>query len=172
MLAARKLENDSYLLPAPLSEEPKEQVILPSAKPRIKPRFFKLMLVTIIGCIFAGGLYLSSLAAGITTKGYEINSLKREINALETTNERLRLEIAQMASLERVEELAITELGMETPNVDDYIFLPALAAKETTEEQENLVNVAAIEANDKKEALFYEKAVALLSAVQKKDTDS
>ncbi|MGI6553212.1 MAG: hypothetical protein ACOX37_09455 [Bacillota bacterium] len=57
---------------------------------------------------FVLGLLLTSQAAIITNKGYEVVRLKQEISSLQTANERLKLEIAQMDSLERIESNCIS----------------------------------------------------------------
>lgn len=121
MLAAKRLDEALYTSAPELPDEP---VRCPEPKPKLRPRFYKFVTVGIVGCLFCSGLFLSSLAAGVTTRGYEINSLKNEINNLETANERLRLEIAQMDSLERVEAFALAELGMKKPGAADYFLLP------------------------------------------------
>jgi len=81
---------------------------------------------------FVLGLLLTSQAAIITNKGYEVVRLKQEISSLQTANERLKLEIAQMDSLERIETIALADLGMEKPSADDYLLLPL-------EEQEEIL---------------------------------
>lgn len=121
MLAAKKL--DQYI-DAPIPELPQDEAVVHRSKSRVKPRFYKFLYVSTVVCLFLSGLYFCSLAMGVATKGYEINRLKEEISALETANERLRLEIVQLSSLERVEMLACTELGMKKPEAGDYLLLP------------------------------------------------
>lgn len=79
---------------------------------------------------FVLGLLLASQAATITNKGYEVVQLKKEISSLKTANERLKLEIAQMDSLERIEAIALADLGMEKPSINDYLLLPLAEQEE------------------------------------------
>ncbi len=55
-------------------------------------------------------VFLCSKSAGL---GYDIESLNKEITALETANHRLEYQIAQESSLSRVEQLASSQLGMQ-----------------------------------------------------------
>ena len=47
--------------------------------------------------------------------GYQIVSLEKEIGAMETANKRMEYRIAQVNSLDRIESLAVTQLGMIKP---------------------------------------------------------
>ncbi|MGF7185072.1 cell division protein FtsL [Desulfitispora alkaliphila] len=72
---------------------------------------------------FAVGIGLTAQYAKITSAGYEVLKLKDEIAQLETSNQRLHLQIAQLQSLERVESIAVNELGMVPADRKDYKFL-------------------------------------------------
>ena len=54
-----------------------------------------------------------SLYAG--SQYHEMQQLRREIVALERSNETARLEVARLESLSRIQFVAETELGMEVP---------------------------------------------------------
>lgn len=174
MLAAKKLDEATYTPSTPSPEQPS-----PRTKPRFKPRFFKFLYVAIVFSLFCGGLYFCSLAMGVATKGYEITKLKSEINALEAANERLRLEIAELNSLERIEMLALNELGMVQPDVDDYVLLPGAYYPEQPEEQpedEQELAIAVSEegehfstASEDDRPLFRQKAAALWSVAFEKE---
>lgn len=85
----------------------------------------KLCILGVIAVTFSFGVYYTSLSAIIASKGYELEQLKGEISRLQTSNERLELTLASMSSLDKVEEIAVSELGMHRP---DDTTSPALVA--------------------------------------------
>lgn len=170
MLAARKLDS---ALDAPMTEILVQPSVdtknKPKVKAKIKPRVLKLTMVAVVGVSFCCSLYFSSLAAGVMTKGYAINNLKSEIEALETANERLRLEIARMDSLERVEALALAELGMKKPGVADYLLLPMNESWSIEGDVDLAIGLAVKEQEvsplpEDERPIFQKKANVLLSA--------
>lgn len=66
---------------------------------------------------------LAMLIAGVTTlqraaivqAGYDLVKVKSQVAQIEKENELLRLEIAKLKSPQRIEEIAIKELGMVIP---------------------------------------------------------
>ena len=48
----------------------------------------------------------------ILQRGYELKRLSNEFTAIQTENERLALSIGQLESLDRIEEIAVSRLGM------------------------------------------------------------
>lgn len=175
MLAAKKLEEATYVPSKPSPEPSRVQMLRPQAKPKVKPRFYKFLYVVTVISLFCCGLYICSLAMAVATKGYEIARLKSEVSELETANARLRLEIAQLNSLERIEMIALHELGMVQPDRDDYMLLPgADFLEQTGEEQE--VEIAAAEGEEVTETasednlpLFRRKIAALLAVTLGRD---
>jgi cell division protein FtsL len=59
--------------------------------------------------------------------GYEIERLRARHAALIQENKGLRLEMGQLRSLKRVEEIARRQLGMITPKPDQVILVPQSA---------------------------------------------
>jgi cell division protein FtsL len=88
------------------------------------PARAKYSMVLFVVLAFVTGLALTSRVALYFYKGYEIAELNREIEALQTGNARLKLEIEQLCSLNRVEDLAINKLGMVKPSAEDIELLP------------------------------------------------
>jgi cell division protein FtsL len=168
LLAAKKLDDAIY---EPIPELPQEEVMHHRPKSRVTPRFFKFLYVSAVVCLFCSGLYFCSLALGIATKGYEINQLKKEISDLETTNERLRLEIVRLDSLERVEMVAYNELGMKKPETEDYLLLPGVESPAWSVIQGNDMEIASVEEaeptpenpNNDNTPLFRQKAAGFLA---------
>ncbi len=56
----------------------------------------------------------------IGSQYYEMQQLRKEIVALERSNELLRLEVARLASLSRIQKVAETELGMHVAETAIY----------------------------------------------------
>jgi len=89
------------------------------SKIKINPRKIKLFLCSLTLVSFIMGLALMSLAANVSAKGQELNSIKRELNSLQIANERLQLEKARLLAPVNIEMIAKTELGMERPQSSD-----------------------------------------------------
>ncbi|WP_227767116.1 cell division protein FtsL [Zhaonella formicivorans] len=105
----------------------------------------KMGIMLLIICAFVTGLALTSRVALFTQKGYQITKLKKEIQSLQTANERLKLEIDQLKSLDRIEKIAVNDLGMTEPTVEDMEFVPVqepvrVAAK--ADDQQTAVRVS------------------------------
>ncbi len=66
--------------------------------------------------LFLYGLFLVFLCIKSATLGYQIVELEKDISALQTANYRVEYQIAQMTSLQRVEEVALNELNMFKPD--------------------------------------------------------
>lgn len=94
------------------SEHKKNKIIKSSTK-------VKLFMCSLTLISFIMGLALTSLAAHVSAKGQELNSIKRELNSLQINNERLQLEKTRLLALENIEAIAITELGMEKPQFEN-----------------------------------------------------
>lgn len=70
------------------------------------------------------GLALTSRVIVMTQKGYQVAKLQEEIAALQTTNARIKLEIDQLSSLDRVEKIALNDLGMTQFSMGDVELIP------------------------------------------------
>jgi len=176
LLAAEKLEI-AFEASEALSRKESEvkTAIKPSSVSGTKhlPRFYKIVMVLMVCAIFAGGVHFYSLAVGITAKGYELNKLKAEVKELAVTNERIRLEISKEDSLERVEAIAVTELGMRKPLVEDYLLLADNANWSEAQVETPLAVTAETEKEKQFHAdsrpLFQQKVAALLAVVLEKN---
>lgn|GEM_PF-3901429 len=124
------------------------------------PARVKFVIVSFVGLMFVVGLALTSRVVLYFYRGYEIARLNGEIEALQTDNERLKLEIEQLCSLNRIENLALNKLGMVKPDTDDIEMLPinenpALASKGTgTNDSDNSADSPAHTEEQPKDSLL------------------
>ncbi len=65
---------------------------------------------------FSFALLLVFLCNMSSTLGYQIEQLNVDIQSLQTANNRLDFQIAEKSSLDRVERVAVTDLGMYKPD--------------------------------------------------------
>lgn len=72
-----------------------------------------------ISCLFMIGLAYTSLKAGKARLNWELNQVKQANAAIAMNIEKLKLDIAAIKSPERIEQVAITELGMtKNPRIE------------------------------------------------------
>ncbi len=71
-----------------------------------------LRLIACVALICLLSLLLTSRYHAIDRMGYQKAALQQELRNLERQHQALSLEVARLSSLERVEALALTELGM------------------------------------------------------------
>ncbi len=76
----------------------------------------KKLLGKIGMALFLYGLFLVFLCIKSATLGYQIVQLEQDISDLQTANERIEYQIAQMTSLQRIEAVAQNELNMCKPD--------------------------------------------------------
>ena len=82
--------------------------------------------IALVGCVLLAvvtGLLLTATHAQIISKTDNIIQIKAEISDLQNANERLKLEIARLKSLDRVEMIATTELGMIQPGINEIEYI-------------------------------------------------
>lgn len=66
--------------------------------------------------VFGYALILVFLCMSSSTLGYQIGKLEKDIQNLETANNRMDYQIAQKTSLDRVAQVAVADLGMYKPD--------------------------------------------------------
>lgn len=76
----------------------------------------KKMLVKFAGIAFIYALVLVYLCIKSASLGYQIIALEQELKDYETVNARLQHDIQGVCSLDKVEEIAINDLGMHKPD--------------------------------------------------------
>jgi cell division protein FtsL len=81
-----------------------------------------LNLVAMALILVMGALYLVQVNRA-TTKGYQIRDLEKKIQAVEDSNRKIELEVAELQSLDSIEE-RIDKLGMVPVDHIDYVKTP------------------------------------------------
>lgn len=56
---------------------------------------------------------------------YQIEKSLNELHSLQKTNQHLKLEIASLRSPDRLERIAVSDIGMKYPDQDQFIILTA-----------------------------------------------
>ncbi|MHB1419910.1 MAG: cell division protein FtsL [Bacillota bacterium] len=95
-------------------------------RPRQAKRYGKVRLCGLILVASCIALLFALQAVTVSNRGIQIDRIKREISDLQATKERLQLDVARLQSLNRVENIATTRLGMQSPTNDNMIILPSL----------------------------------------------
>lgn len=85
-----------------------------------KPKLIKIGLA-----LFVYALVVVYLCIKVSTMGYEIVRLEKDIDKLQAANHMLEFKIAEQISLDRVEMLATKQLGMCKPDVSRSIAVAA-----------------------------------------------
>lgn len=83
----------------------------------------RVLFIAGVTAFFALGLYYTSLSAAIASKGYELERIRGEVQHLETATERLEYKVAAMSSLEKVEKVAVEQLGMSKPDYSQVVYV-------------------------------------------------
>ncbi len=122
MLAARK--NFSYAATSvPKRYQPKRKEsprTTVRTKTAIVKKYAQIILVTIVASLAVSVIAHYTAIIGVN---YQINRAQRELNSSIEKREALRLEVASLRSLERIESIAKNELGLIYPDSSQFIFL-------------------------------------------------
>lgn len=123
VMAYKKVVGADYV-PENYTTANEKRKVKTSRKPgwilRITPGMLCIALIFLLGMSFvAQHVWINFL-------GFQITEIKKEIVNLQTDSEKLKLKIANTCSLEKVEEVAVKEMGMIYPNDKSvhYIFSP------------------------------------------------
>ncbi|AEF95184.1 Septum formation initiator [Desulfotomaculum nigrificans CO-1-SRB] len=88
----------------------------------------KLLLTGSIFTLFLTGVAIAYYFAQIANVGYQISRLQNELDELQAEHEYLESQTNQLMSLQRIEAIATTKLGMVKPNTKEVVLVPALPA--------------------------------------------
>jgi len=116
LLEARQISGDNNY----------EQSPLIIRKKRVKKAGMMQAKIVVVGCVLFAvvtGLMLTATHSQVTHKTDKIIQIKSEISDLQNANERLKLKIARLKSLDRIELIAKTELGMIQPQINNVEYM-------------------------------------------------
>lgn len=124
-------------------QQPVKKVIRKTSK---KSNPGKKIIISLCASLFIYALVAVYFCISSATLGYEIVHLENEVSRLETANQRIEYQIAQESSLGRIEQIAITELGMCLPEKHFSVAAAPTAVQnsasvETSEEKTNDIKV-------------------------------
>lgn len=75
--------------------------------------------------LFIYAIVLVFLCMKSAALGYQILALENNIQQIETSNKQLEYQIAQKSSLQRIEKVAVKDLGMYTPDANEEVAVEA-----------------------------------------------
>ncbi|MCR4398310.1 MAG: hypothetical protein NUV93_05035 [Firmicutes bacterium] len=75
----------------------------------------QILCLAVAACIISVGVGLTSRAAEVVESGYRIGALKAQLQALESENQALEIEVVRLQSLAKIQEAAKTRLNMGPP---------------------------------------------------------
>lgn len=103
----------------------------PAARPSgIRWESLELVFTVALGALILVGVLLYVWQhIHVVRLGYEIERLREEQAALVQENKALKLEMGQLRSLKRVEEIARQRLGMVTPKPGQVVLIPDSAVQ-------------------------------------------
>ena len=84
-----------------------------------------LQLFVLLFFLMAIGVGLISQHGRIVACNYRIQQLQREMALLQEEKESLRIEAQRLGSLERIERIAVGELGLQYPDKKQWLVLSA-----------------------------------------------
>jgi cell division protein FtsB len=86
---------------------------------KVNKNNFKLKIISSILLFFVCAFLYTAGTAVEAIKINKINALKSEMEDLKLKNERLSLKVSKLRSLDRIEELAVNDLGMKEPDFEN-----------------------------------------------------
>ncbi len=87
------------------------------------PRRERLVLTGLVLLAFCAAILIVYFSAQVLIAGYQLNKLKKEINDLNIQTQAMTEDLARLTSLERVEKVATTKMGMIKPDTSRMILV-------------------------------------------------
>lgn len=85
---------------------------------------FLFLSIMVVSLIITGVAFISQYGM-VLSKNHQIQHTTQEISRLEEEKDNLRLQVRQLSSLERIETIAIDELGMQYPEDKQWLMISA-----------------------------------------------
>lgn len=117
MVVARK--SYEYLQP----QEQQQEKIVKKQKPKKNYRFEKVMLGVGIVVVLSLSLMLLIRFATITETRYQVHTLSKELEKLETQKERLRIQVEQVSKSRWIEREAVERLDLQYPLPNQVLYI-------------------------------------------------
>lgn len=115
-----------------------------------------------VGLIMATGLSYTFLKAAKAQSNWQIGELKNNIITTQMENDRLRFEIAKLKSLDNIENIARTQLGMVKPKEVEYYIMDLQANSEVNAKKStNIQNVSEGSISDDSKNKILEKIASV-----------
>ena len=95
-----------------------------SARGRWWANRFLLALVALVLWSMASGFAYVWCQTQVVNLGYRLSEAHRQNTKLVDENKKLHLELARLRAPERVEQVAVRQLGLKHPNKDQIVVLP------------------------------------------------
>lgn len=121
MLVAEKARND-YLLP----EKPAQNSPYHQGRPhkKEKPWSVKMFSLIIVAALFISlGIGFTARYVEIVNSNYSLLELEKEMDGVLRENSELRVEIAELKSIERISSIAESQLGMVKPDKESVEYI-------------------------------------------------
>lgn len=90
----------------------------PQTRPEPGRRVKKLKLLVIISLCFLLSLVVVAQYSSLVILNYRVSSARAELTVIQEASRVLELEIAQLSSIGRIDQIAREELGMIDPEID------------------------------------------------------
>ncbi|OAT81815.1 cell division protein FtsL [Desulfotomaculum copahuensis] len=98
---------------------------VPDPRPNTLPRRRQLALTGLVLLAFLTGIAVCYLHAQIMTTGCQIVSLQKNLGDLNVETRELSEQVAGLSSLQRIEQVATTRLGMVKPDNKNVVLVQA-----------------------------------------------
>lgn len=108
-MLARKIELPQIEIPAQVRTR---KAVMKEAGPS---RALRMRCLLVVLFLIAFGVFVTARSAMIVSEGYALVDMKSQAIRLEKENEILRLEVARLKSPQRIQAIAVSQLGMVVP---------------------------------------------------------
>ncbi len=113
---------------------------MPVTEGVLKNIITRLLKIFIVFSLIA--VFNSFLQVFVILQSQEIKKFQSEIKLLEKDISRIKVEVASLGSFDRIQSIALNELGMRAADTNDYHWVEALPIVNTPIRKENLQDVA------------------------------
>lgn len=83
----------------------------------------KVVLIALMASFFAIALIIAYYYTQLTIIGYQISQLEKDLSLIKAEEQSLEADINHLSSLDRIEKIATTKLGMIRPPQDEVIIV-------------------------------------------------